>query len=221
MKRLRLKILLCLLAGVSLYPLISAAQETPRRDITASAPEAAALPPKVAPTTTQPTTQSLSRYALLNGTEGYWRIGRDHSGTWWFVSPQGQAEFLNSVTTVQPSLLARDHDGPGYASVDWNPAGAHDAELERWAQATLNRVKGTGFKALGAWSHPVLHKYDVPMTRDLNVWAWFKERSLRLFSPDWATVAESTIEMQVKPLRDNRNLVGYRPTLTAGSAARG
>lgn len=209
MKRLRIKILLCLLLGTSLYPLMSVAQETPRRDITGAAPEAAALPPKVAPTTTRPTTQPLSRFALLNGTEGYWRIGRDHAGVWWFVSPQGQAEFLNTVTTVQPSLLPRDQDGPGYTSVDWDPAGEHDAELERWAAVTLRRVKGTGFKGLGAWSHPVLHKYDVPMTRDLNVWAWFKERSLRLFSPDWSTVAESTIEMQVKPLRDNRNLVGY------------
>ena len=208
MKRFRLLVLLCLLAGTSLYPLMSGAQETPRTDPTASAPEAAALPPKVAPTTTRPTTQPLSRFASLRGAEGYWRIGQDHAGVWWFVSPQGQTEFLNTVTTVQPSLLARDQDGPGYVSNDWNPAGEHDAELERWAQATLKRVRATGFKGRGAWSHPVLHKYDVPMTRDLNVWAWFKERSLRLFSPDWATVAESTIQLQVKPLRDNRNLVG-------------
>src|SRR5688500_12528858 len=130
MKRLRILVLLCLLAGTSLYPLISVAQETPRRDPTASAPEAAALPPKVAPTTTQPTTQPLSRFAVLSGSEGYWRIGQDHAGVWWFVSPQGQAEFLNTVTTVQPTLLPRDHDGPGYTSADWNPAGGHDAELE-------------------------------------------------------------------------------------------
>ena len=44
--------------------------------------------------------------------------------------------------------------------------------LDAWAAKTLDRVRATGFKGLGAWSHPVFHKSDVPMTRDLNIWSW-------------------------------------------------
>src|SRR5262249_15662568 len=142
----------------------------------------------------------------MRGRDGFWRIGKAHDGVWWFVSPEGRPEFLNTVTTVQPSLRGRDKTGPDYISADWNPLGDHDGEMDRWAKATLKRVFDTGFKGLGAWSHPVLHKFDVPMTRDLNVWAWMRERSMRLFTPEWATLAEASIRSQVEPLRENRNL---------------
>jgi hypothetical protein len=150
------------------------------------------------------------RFSTLRGNAGYWRIGKDAAGVWWFISPAGDAEFLNTVTTVQPSLKGRQRDAAEYVSRDWNPtARDSEKELERWAEATLVRVKDVGFKGLGAWSHPILHKYDVPMTRDLNVWTWLRERSVKLYSPDWATQVEETIKTQVEPLRDNRHLVGY------------
>src|SRR4051794_1311988 len=150
MRRFATLFVLCVLIGTSFYPLMTKGQESPRATPTASAPEAAALPPAVA-TPIKPTTQPLSRFAELRGTDGYWRVGRDHAGAWWFVGPQGQAEFLNTVTTVQPYLRGRDRYGADYISHDWNPQGEHDQELDRWAKATLPRVTDAGFKGLGAW----------------------------------------------------------------------
>lgn len=212
MKRYWIEALLCLAICVMLIPLISTAQETPRSDPVGSAPEAANLPEATTRPSTRPTTRpagALDRFSTLNGAVGFWRIGQDEQGVWWFISPDNKPEFLNTVTTVQPTLQGRDEVGPDYVSRDYDETLGHEAALDKWAQATLKRVYDTGFKGLGAWSHPVLHKHDVPMTRDLNVWAWLRARSLRLFTPGWSTVAESTIEMQVRPLRENRNLVGY------------
>jgi hypothetical protein len=211
MRRLTAGFLVCVLLGISLYPLMSVAQESPRSDPTGAAPEAAATPPAVAPTS-KPATQPVGRFVILNGREGYWRLGQDRSGAWWFVGPRGNAEFLNTVTTVQPYLMGRDRFGADYVSRDYNAQGDHNQELDRWAKATVQRVADAGFKGMGAWSHPVLHKYDVPMTRDLNVWTWLRTQSLgamRFFAPEWSSMAEASIERQVEPLRENRNLVGY------------
>jgi hypothetical protein len=232
MKRRKAISILCVgitLAG-QLAPAWLLAQETPRTDPTAAAPGSALLPPATRPAvaqaaTTQPAAVSpaatrpaapqtiADRFPTLRGTDGFWRLGQEPAGAWWFVSPKGDAEFLNTVTTVQPSLKGRQQNGADYISSDYRPvaatAGDEARELDRWAEATLRRVREVGFKGLGAWSHPVLHKFDVPMTRDLNVWTWLRERTVRLYSPEWAAVAEATIRTQVDPLRDNRNLVGY------------
>ncbi|HEX8910831.1 MAG TPA: hypothetical protein VF796_00630, partial [Humisphaera sp.] len=225
MKRLREFIsVLCvalILAGPAMVgPVNVVAQETPRTDPTASAPAGVLPPPSTRPAAaTQPASaqpgtrpakpSAAERFVTLRGTDGFWRVGQDAAGVWWFVSPAGDAEFLNTVTTVQPFLKGRQRDAADYVSRDWAGGGDRDAELDRWAQATLARVRDAGFKGVGAWSHPVLHKFDVPITRDLNVWTWLRERSTKLYSPEWAATAEATIQAQVVPLRENRNLVGY------------
>lgn len=144
------------------------------------------------------------RFESLGGGEGFWRIGRDHAGVWWFVSPDGRADFLNSVTTVQPKLLGRDRNGPHYVADDYR-----DQDIHRWAEATLQRVRSFGFKGVGAWSEPALHQHDVPITRDLNISAWVGGDVRQVFSAGWETAAEDAIRRQVEPLRDNRSLVGY------------
>jgi hypothetical protein len=140
----------------------------------------------------------------LRGGEGFWRIGRDGAGVWWFVSPDGRREFLNSVTTVQPRLLGRNPKGPHYVARDFD-----GADLRAWARATVTRVESFGFKGIGAWSEPVLHQYDVPITRDLNVSSWLTGDARRMGSAAWEPGVEAAIRRQVEPLRDNRNLVGY------------
>jgi len=151
------------------------------------------------------TSEIAVNWKILRGQPNFWRLGQDFSGAWWFFSPDGQKEFMNTVTTVQPFQAARDANGPHYVSKDWDSK--HD--LNHWAQATLARVKDVGFKGLGAWCHPVFHNLDVPMTRDLNVWDWVAIASKRLYSPGWSSDAEVAIKSQCEPLRYNRNLVGY------------
>src|SRR4051812_7968930 len=198
-------------SGVRPLPLVQA-QETPRTDPTASAHDSAMLPPpSIQHASTQPSTRPAEatlaeRYPTIRGTEGFWRVAKDHSGVWWFISPKGEPEFLNTVTTVQPSIAGRQANGADCISRDFN---GDEKQLDRWAEATLARVREVGFKGLGAWSHPILHKHDIPMTRDLNVWTWLRERSTRIYSPEWAAMVEESVKTQVVPLRENRNLVGY------------
>ena len=152
-----------------------------------------------------------AEFERLVGTPGFWRIGRTREGVWWFVSPEGVPEFLNTVTTVVPFQHGRDPGGPHYVSRDWSGPGDRfdDGDAQAWASRTLQRVRDVGFKGLGAWCHPAFHEHDVPITRDLNLWTWIATDCRRFYSPQWATTAEDAVRRQVLALRDNRNLVGY------------
>lgn len=205
---------LLLIAGFLLGPLNSAAEDSvapaettrpiPGQFLAEPARAPAESPSRTgAPAATQPT------YKLIRGTEGYWRIAQDSAGVWWFVSPDGKQEFLNGVTTVQPFQRGRVETGPHFVSSDWDGGIDRTGNLDAWSRQTLQRVTDTGFKALGAWCHPQFHQLDVPMTRDLNIWAWMSGAAKRFYSPDWATTAEHAIKVQVDLLKDNRNLVGY------------
>jgi hypothetical protein len=153
---------------------------------------------------------SLVDFDLIRGVPGFWRIGRTRDGVWWFISPDNRREWLNTVTTVQPFQLGRRAGGPHFLSRDWD--GGFDmtsGDVTRWAEATLARVKAAGFKGLGAWCHPIFHTLDVPITRDLNIWAHATGGDRFLYSPGWLEVAERAVARQVTPLAENRNLVGY------------
>jgi hypothetical protein len=145
----------------------------------------------------------------LRGKEGFWRLGRTEAGVWWLVSPQNKPDFLNSVTTVQPWQFGRDKEGINYISRDWNAKPGGDGDLDAWAQKTIDRIRKMGFKAIGAWSNPVFHKFDIPITRDLNISTWMQPSARRLYYPEWASTAEYAVQTQVVPLKDNKNLVGY------------
>jgi hypothetical protein len=151
-----------------------------------------------------------SRFSATHGQPGYWRVAKTHEGVWWFVNPQGQLDFLNTVNTVQPVELGRDPQGPDYVSRDFDQRDLSSASIDRWARATVSRLRDSGFKGVGAWSNPALHRCDVPMTQDLNLSACTRGYCDNLFfSPRWTATVENAIRTQVEPLRKNRNLVGY------------
>jgi len=154
---------------------------------------------------------------LVVGKEGFWRLKQDGNGIWWFLSPEGKEEFLNTVTTVHPYQKGQDANGPNYVSKDWpwstdeeiwrRDFGPDSKEINQWAEKTAGRVKQAGFKGLGAWCSGAFHKQDIPISRDLNMWAW---AGLGLFyDPNWPAAAEKAVLWRVNELRDNRNLVGY------------
>lgn len=194
----RINIALALVGAAAAAGLISSGRSV-RYQARAENPPATSVP-SAAFLTTRP-------FREVRGHDGFWRIAQNDKGVWWFLSPQDQTEFLNGVTTVQPMLRARDPRGPNYLSCDWDGQ-ADGASLNNWAQRTLNRVQAMGFKNLGAWCNPVLHKFSEPMTQDLNVWHWVPYDA-RLFSPDWSNSAEVAIREQAAPLRENKNLIGY------------
>ena len=179
-------------------------------------PSQSAGPSPLSPTTapaTQPgdlLTVGTQDFVRLDGTPGFWRVGKTGDEVWWFVSPENTVEFLNTVTTVQPFQTGRLVGGPQFISTDWN--GGNDSstgDLGSWATRTLARVREAGFKGLGAWCNPVFHQLDVPMTRDLNLWAHVDGPDARLYSDAWRATIEDAVRRQVEPLRDNKNLVGY------------
>lgn len=163
----------------------------------------------VTTTKTAPQTRPLPQWDKLRGTDGYWRLGKTTQGVWWFISPQGNPEFMNMVTTVQPYQLSRDPMGAHFVSRDFTGDEANPGDLTPWARQTMQRVLDAGFKGIGAWSHRVFHDMPIAMTRDLNVWAAAPKQAFRLYHPDWLPAADAHIQSQVQPLRKNRYLVGY------------
>ncbi len=150
-----------------------------------------------------------SRVNQVRGKEGFWRIIQDEKGIWWFLSPEGNIEFLNTVTSVKPFQKGRDENGQHYISHDWD--GGLDKKrgnLDSWAQKTIQRVHQAGFKGMGAWCNPTLHMYDVAISRDLNLWAWAGRETL-FYYPKWTALVEKAIQKQVITLKDNTNLIGY------------
>jgi hypothetical protein len=229
MGRAAITVIIVVLLGVWVTPFIAGAGRptaAAARDTLApliAATQASALDPSsleapsTAPDGTQPiaaaaTIAPAPKFTALHGTRGFWRIGQTEDHVWWFVSPEGKPEFLNTVTTVEPYQSSRDPDGPRYVSLDWKGPLVLDErsqkQLKVWAQRTLARISDIGFKGIGAWSNPILHQYEVPMSQDLNVSAWIKGDG-RFYSPGWAETAEHAIKLQAEPLRMNRNLTGY------------
>jgi len=156
---------------------------------------------------------------LVVGKEGSWRLKRDCNGVWWFLSPEGKEEFLNTVTNVHPYQKGRDKDGQHYVSSDWKgptdaeiwnrrPKKGDDKELSCWAEKTIKRVKEAGFKGLGGWCNWEFYNHDVPVSRVLVIWRWAGAGTL-FYSPAWAKAAQRAVQEQVTVLRDNTNLVGY------------
>lgn len=225
MNRIAPAIILLLLIGISLHSLIGEGRS--------AAPAAAAVPmmQAIAPATppqdltaartqsdrsaTQPaaTTQSAATtrpvFTSVHGKKGFWQLVKTADGVWWYRSPEGRLEFMNTVTTVQPYQVARDRIGPSYVSRDWDGGITAKGDFLHWANATWKRVHAVGFKGLGAWCNPAFHQIDVPISRDLNVWTWMSPGSKRFYSKDWAPTAEHAIKVQVEPLKDNHNVIGY------------
>ncbi len=190
------------IVALSIRPLLSNARQSQGK-----ATETRIVLPTVAQVGTGGQMQ-ITQFKRTRGKEGFYKLGQDLNGVWWLLDSKGQPEFMNAVTTVQPYQKGRDNGGPEFVSRDW--AGTETpANLDSWAQATLSRIREMGFKGLGAWCNPVFHNYDVPMTRDLNVWTWEPSNSKRFYSPDWSRVAEQAIKSQVELLKNNKNLVGY------------
>ena len=197
-------IALCFLLGASPTPTQPPLEGYPQR------PALPELPTVIKKSTTRPAKPATQpAFKTVRGKEGFWRIVQTAEGVWWFQSPTGKLEFLNAVTTVQPYQLARERGAAEFVSTDFNARAGETGDLDTWAQKTLVRVRDAGFKSLGAWCNPIFHKYDVPITRDLNLTTWMLGAGMRFYDPKWPELLEKAVKLQVEPLRDNRNLVGY------------
>jgi hypothetical protein len=145
-------------------------------------------------------------FRSVHGRNGFWRIVEAPDQTWWFQSPQGQLEFLNTVTTVQPYQHAGNPEKSGFESSDWH------GDLDSWATAAVKRIGTTyGFKGIGAWSSDALIGHGMPVSRCLNLLDCLpQDPDARLFySPGWEAGLEQAVREQVLPLKDKTDLLGY------------
>lgn len=210
MSRVLLPAILLLVVGVWVHPLLTRPRPAASAETNPINAKSEGTNPIAANALAGGTaTTSQVEFTVTLGREGFWRIGRTTAGVWWFIAPDGKLEFLNTITSVQPTQPGRDESGPAFVSRDLDGDPNDPAALDRWAAKTLVRIQQTGFKGLGAWCNHAFHKLDVPVTRDLNLSAWVKPEDRRLYSAGWVERVEHAVVTQVQPLCDNRNLVGY------------
>jgi len=144
------------------------------------------------------------QFLCVHGKSGFWRVAESPDHIWWFLSPTGRLEFLNTVTTVQPYQQAGNSSNAGFTSSDWH------GDLDAWARATVQRAGTTyGFKGIGAWSSDALIGHGMPVSRCLNLLDCVPHQFCLFYSPGWETSLESAVREQVVPLKDSVDLVGY------------
>jgi hypothetical protein len=148
----------------------------------------------------------LADYLRLRGREGFWRVAQDQNKVWWFLSPENQKEFLNLIQNVNPEEKSINSQGPNYISKVYLESGMNK---KIWAQKTIEQINNFGFKAIGAWSDPILLDADVPITKDLNVLRWVDYNTIKIFDPRWSAQIREAIRKQVLPLKNHKNLIGY------------
>lgn len=119
----------------------------------------------------------------------FWKVEK-HNDIWWFVSPEGNKEFLTLVNTVR--FEEKSHKEPHYIAKNKNLS---------------ERVLNYGFKGLDAWASPELYNSNIPFCKDLNISKYIHPHFI--LTKEWENVVSEVIRNQVIPLANNKNLIGY------------
>jgi len=135
---------------------------------------------------------------------GYYRVVRKN-GIWWLQNPEGKRMFYAAVQCVGPRNWSPVPESPVYDGL--KACGS----LAKWIERTEKRLKGWGFKGLGAWNDSLWHKTGMPFTESLNLWKSYGDGKSPnpVFSPEWERNMEERIKSQVLKLRRLPGLVGY------------
>jgi hypothetical protein len=134
---------------------------------------------------------------------------KQQHGAAWLVRPNGERFFSVGVCCVNQGASREEYDAanPGYAA--WQ----HHADSNRWANATVRRLKAWGFTTFGGWSDfqalgrcaendmafaPVLH---IGSTAGAPWWD--------MWDPKIVDRMDRVAREQILPLRDDPRLIGY------------
>ena len=124
---------------------------------------------------------------------------------WWLVTPAGNAHFMLAVQGGKPYF------------------GFHGLSREEWGRQQAGRLRYWGFNATGSNRKSVTSDFGMPYTMEMS---FSRLASLRMplkptpgyppwmtfadvFDPKWAADCERHAEKLLKPLADDRLLVGY------------
>ncbi len=154
----------------------------------------------------------------FKGVQGYFRVAKSTEGQWWLITPENKPFFYKGVCAVNRAGTQggrRAMPGPYAVTIDrkynyqMNPDGFVDASIEK--------IHGLGFNALGAWSTEEFFDRGIPFTEILE---FFNEppflpsvnnkRGLPdIFHPDWLIAIDKKARALCTRLRNSRDLVGY------------
>lgn len=191
---------------------------------------AAADPPGATPAAGEPrTTQPAARAddplrnvrldpASFRGSAGFFRVGQDTLGRWWFITPDNRPFVYRGVTSINRAGTMggrRAVDGEYAQTVDRSYSTRDD-----FARAQVRRLRQWGFNALGAWCTDEFYDLQVdgqvmPYTEILEFGyvgpnivgdgIWLPD----VFDPRWQAAADVWAEKICTPRRNGRYLVGY------------
>lgn len=155
--------------------------------------------------------------STIVGTPGFFRVGRDEQGRWWFIDPQGKPFFYKGVTSVNRAGLAggrRAKPGPYAETVDRRYGYAANGP-DAFCRSVIARLREWGFNALGAWCEESLFDRDMPYTETLEfahtpqVIKQFGLRIPDVFDPEWEKEIDRIGRTLCTPRKTSRLLVGY------------
>ncbi len=145
------------------------------------------------------------------GSPGYFRVGKDDGGCWWFLTPEGSPFFFRGVTSVsQDGWGTKRADGSSYDQLIKSTIGE-----AAFSQQATDRLQSWGFNALGAWSGPDLWDKTLPYTIICDFSKSDKTPQIDgtflpdVFDPVWEKQIDTIAETLCKPHQNSKLLVGY------------
>jgi len=134
---------------------------------------------------------------------------RQLDGNAWLVKPNGERFFSFGVCVVNQGASREEFNltNPGYAA--WQ----HYPESNRWAAATLKRLRAWGFTTIGGWSDfAALRKVrdaDMAFIPVLAVGMTCGAPWLDLWDPNFIARMHQVARDQILPIRDDPRLLGF------------
>lgn len=133
------------------------------------------------------------------------------SGRWWLIDPLGNvflSKGINHITfkgDVAPKL--------GYSPYG-RAAEKRYQTAEKWAEATVNRMREWGFNTVGAWSSPEMFSQGIPYTVNLGLAAsagadWVKGSFPDVFSSNFEELVVARARTSCSQRSCDPCLIGY------------
>ena len=156
--------------------------------------------------------------ATLVGQAGFFRVGKDTQGRWWFVTPEDRPFFYRGVTSINEAGTPGGRRAkPG---VYTDAVRANYTSKQQFAEAQIQRLRKWGFNGLGAWCEADLFDLNVdgavmPYTEILEfgyVGPQIVARGIKLpdvFDPAWERAIDAWAKKLCTPRRDSPYLLGY------------
>jgi hypothetical protein len=143
--------------------------------------------------------------AATAGSDGFFRVAEE-GGRYWLLDPDGRRFFSTGVNLFHsgddPAIF--DPTNPAYSALR-----QYDS-FDAWYAQASGRLSAWGFNTLGAWAaDDVLARADRPYTVTLHLGQHVGTPWVDVDTPEERATIGRLIELEVRPRRDDRRLVGY------------